>query len=81
VATSCIVPGAVGNDMAVVPPGDTKILSVEHPTGEFTVQLELKNGEIVRASLLRTARRLFEGNLLVSRQVWAGAPAKLMAAQ
>jgi 4-oxalomesaconate tautomerase len=81
VATACVIPGAVGSDMALVPPGDTKIFPVEHPTGEFTVQLEMKNGEIVRASLLRTARRLFEGNLLVSRNVWAGADAKLMAAQ
>jgi 4-oxalomesaconate tautomerase len=81
VATACVIPGAVGSDMAVVPPGDTKVLPVEHPTGEFTVQLEMKNGEIVRASLLRTARRLFEGNLLVSRNIWAGANAKLLAAQ
>ena len=81
VATACIIPGAVGSDMAVVPAGDTKILPVEHPTGEFTVQLELKNGEIVRASLLRTARRLFEGNMLVSRAVWSGAETELMAAQ
>ncbi len=81
VATACVIPGAVGSDMAVVPPGDTKILPVEHPTGEFTVQLEMKNGEILRASLLRTARRLFEGNILVPRAAWSGADMKLMAAQ
>jgi 4-oxalomesaconate tautomerase len=81
VATACVIPGAVGSDMAVVPAGDTKVLPVEHPTGEFTVQLEMKNGEIVRASLLRTARRLFEGSVLVPRAVWAGTQAKLMAAQ
>jgi 4-oxalomesaconate tautomerase len=73
VATACVIPGAVGSDLALVPEGDTKILPVEHPTGEFTVQLEMKNGEVVRASLLRTARRLFEGNILVPRAVWAGA--------
>ena len=79
-ATACVIPGAVGSDMAVVPAGDTKILPVEHPTGEFTVQLEMKNGEIVKASLLRTARRLFEGNVLVPRSVWAGAETKPLVA-
>ena len=81
VATACVIPGAVGSDMAMVPAGDTKILPVEHPTGEFTVRLEMKNGEIARASLLRTARRLFEGSVLVPRAVWAGTEATAMAAQ
>jgi 4-oxalomesaconate tautomerase len=80
VATACVIPGAVGSDMAVVPAGDAKILPVEHPTGEFTVQLEMKNGEIVRASLLRTARRLFMGNVLVPRRVWSGAATERLAA-
>jgi 4-oxalomesaconate tautomerase len=80
VATACVIPGAVGSDMAVVPAGDTKVLPVEHPTGEFTVQLEMKNGEISRASLLRTARRLFEGNILVPRRVWSGAATERLAA-
>jgi 4-oxalomesaconate tautomerase len=80
VATACVIPGAVGSDMAIVPKGDTKILPVEHPTGEFTVQLEMRNGEIVRASLLRTTRRLFDGNMLVPRAVWSGVAAKPVAA-
>ena len=79
VATSCVIPGAVGSDIAAVPAGDTKILPVEHPTGEFTVRLEMINGEIVRASLLRTARRLFEGNMLVPRAVWTGSAARPLA--
>jgi len=80
VATAIIMPGAVGNDIALVPEGDNKILPVEHPTGEFTVQLEMKHGEVWRASLLRTARRLFEGNMLVPASIWAGAGADIAVA-
>lgn len=76
VATACVLPDSATEGIAAVPGGDTKVLSVEHPTGEFTVQLETQRGaggiEIKRAALLRTARRLFDGNVLVPRQVWDG---------
>ncbi len=77
VATACVLPGSAAEGIANVPAGATKVLSVEHPTGEFTVQLETAMGpsgiEIKRAALLRTARRLFDGNVLVPRAVWDGA--------
>jgi 4-oxalomesaconate tautomerase len=76
VATACALPGSATDGIAAVPAGKTKVLSVEHPTGEFTVQLETAEGpggiEIKRAALLRTARRLFDGNVLVPRSVWNG---------
>ena len=76
VATACVLDGAATADIAIVPKGDTKVLSVEHPTGEFTVQLETRRGaggiEVTRAALLRTARRLFDGNALIPRSVWNG---------
>ncbi|MGE0735620.1 MAG: 4-oxalomesaconate tautomerase [Alphaproteobacteria bacterium] len=75
VATACVLEGSA-IDCAVLPAGDTKVISVEHPTGEFTVQLETKKGpggiEITRAALLRTARRLFDGKVLIPRAVWSG---------
>jgi len=75
VATACVLDGSA-IDCAVLPPGDTKVISVEHPTGEFTVQLETRRGaagiEITRAALLRTARRLFDGNALIPGAVWDG---------
>ena len=75
VATACVLDGSA-IDCAVLPPGDTKVISVEHPTGEFTVQLETRRGagglEIKRAALLRTARRLFDGNALIPGAVWDG---------
>jgi 4-oxalomesaconate tautomerase len=74
VATACVLDGSAAAPVARIPDGATKILSIEHPTGEFTVQLETRRTaggtEVARAALLRTARRLFEGSVLVPRAVW-----------
>ena len=37
VATACVLPGSPAARVAKVPPGREKTLSVEHPTGEFSV--------------------------------------------
>lgn len=86
VATACVMPGSVAEGIAVVPPGDRKVMSVEHPTGEFTVQLDTKRGadgalEVTGAGLVRTARRLFEGHVLVPAKVWDGRKAIAKAAE
>lgn len=77
VATACVIPGTTAHDVATVPDGNPKLLSVEHPMGEFHVELEtgaVVGGipEIKRSALLRTTRRLMEGNILVPEAVWAG---------
>lgn len=63
VATACLIPGAVGADMAVVPDGAQKALSIEHPTGEMTVIAHVEDGEVVRTEVLRTARKIFDGTV------------------
>jgi 4-oxalomesaconate tautomerase len=63
VATACVIPGTVAGGIAQVPHGDDILLSIEHPTGEFTVHLELESGAVKRAGLLRTARKLFDGEV------------------
>ncbi len=40
-ATAAVLPGSVADGVAVLPAGHRKAVSVEHPTGEFTVELEL----------------------------------------
>ena len=69
VATACILPGSVTHDMVKVPAGSTKQLSVEHPTGEFSVTLEVDESvqppQITKAGLLRTARLLSRGEVHV----------------
>lgn len=61
VATACLTPGAVGHDLAVIPAGAAKAISVEHPTGEMTVLGHLNGDVIERAEVLRTTRKLMDG--------------------
>ncbi len=74
VATACIWPGSVADGIAIVPGGRTKQLSVEHPSGEFSVTLEVGGTRdapvIERAGLLRTARMIMRGEVLVPAHVW-----------
>jgi 4-oxalomesaconate tautomerase len=61
VASACLLAGTVADGLAVKGAGSEVALSVEHPTGEFTVQLKLDNGHLSGCGLLRTARLLFDG--------------------
>jgi 4-oxalomesaconate tautomerase len=49
-------------------------MSVEHPTGEFTVTLEISGADadfkVSRSGILRTVRALMEGNVLVPANTW-----------
>jgi 4-oxalomesaconate tautomerase len=64
VATACLVAGSPAADVAVIPEGQRKTLSVEHPTGEMSCVLELdEKGEVATAALLRTARKLMDGTV------------------
>jgi 4-oxalomesaconate tautomerase len=73
VATAAVMAGSVANRVAKVPEGARKAMSVEHPTGEFTVVLQMDATnplEVARASLLRTARLIMRGEVLVPASVW-----------
>lgn len=61
VATACLTPGAIGHDMAHLPAGNPKTLSIEHPTGEMSVVGHIADGIVTRAEVLRTARKLMDG--------------------
>ncbi len=66
VATACMVEGSPANEVAHIPEGSTKTLSVEHPTGEMSCVLEVNEaGEVVSSALLRTARKLMDGTVFV----------------
>ena len=76
VATACVLPGSVLEGIADVP-WDTGHLSldVEHPTGFFTVDLDVDRREsftVRRAALLRTARLLMRGQVFVPHNTWSG---------
>jgi len=77
VATACILPGSAAQGIATVPEGRVKRMSVEHPTGEFSVTLEVggtrEQPKVLKAGLLRTARLIMRGEVLVPADVWDGA--------
>jgi 4-oxalomesaconate tautomerase len=77
VGTACVLDGSVCDGVAVVPPGNVKKVSVEHPTGEFSVELEVDPAHpqnVTRAALLRTARLIMRGDVMVPASLWKGRP-------
>ena len=75
VATACVIPGTVAAGVAVRPPPGAAY-SVEHPSGEFSVTLEIDSRgprpEVRRAGLVRTARLLGRGEVLIPAAIWDG---------
>jgi 4-oxalomesaconate tautomerase len=76
VATACVLPGSVAAAFAPSRGGSgTRKLDIEHPTGFFTVELEVAPGNtfsVTRSALLRTARLLMRGDVMVPASVWRG---------
>ncbi len=63
VATACLLPSGPAAELASVPNGDEKLISVEHPTGEMSVIASVRDGVVTNAAVLRTARKLFDGHI------------------
>ncbi|MFT7216720.1 MAG: 4-oxalomesaconate tautomerase [Paraglaciecola sp.] len=71
VATACVLQGTVANDLIKQSFSDGIInIKVEHPTGQFTVEMEVAGTSdsshftVLRAALLRTARLLMRGEAM-----------------
>lgn len=70
IATACLIPGSIASKVASInSAGEGSLLDVEHPTGFFTVDVEVSGVDaellVRRASLLRTARLLMRGEVMV----------------
>lgn len=67
VAAACCIPGTIADGVAVR--SESGPLDVEHPSGRFSVDIEVseKDGRysVGRSALLRTARKLMDGNVYV----------------
>jgi 4-oxalomesaconate tautomerase len=62
VATACLIPGSPAAEVAILPEGLVKSMSVEHPTGEVTCLLTLDDTDKIRSvALSRTTRKLMDG--------------------
>ena len=64
IAAACRLSGSVAHDLAS---SDlSSLVNLEHPSGRIEIDLSFDaSGQISRASLVRTARRIFEGNVIV----------------
>jgi 4-oxalomesaconate tautomerase len=72
-----VIPGTITEGIAVVnPPTDGQyLLSVEHPSGEFTVNLSTGTAvsglpAIEKSGVLRTARLLSKGEVFLPEGIW-----------
>jgi len=77
VATACLFEGSVAAQLANLPEGSEKTVSVEHPAGAMAVRLvideEKSREQIVRrAGIVRTARLIFNGRVYIPSAVWRG---------
>jgi 4-oxalomesaconate tautomerase len=77
VGTACVLQGSVCDGVAVMQSGERQALSVEHPTGEFSLALQTRavphlpgGHEVTQAALLRTARLIMRGEAMVPAHIW-----------
>lgn len=64
VATACLLEGSPACGLAKTGAGRERAMAIEHPTGEMTVVAQLDDkGEVVSAAILRTARKLMDGEV------------------
>lgn len=70
VATACLIDGSVAYPIASTGNGETKHLSVEHPSGEFTVEVRMRDHQLIGCGLIRTSRLLFDGLVCVPQAAW-----------
>ncbi|ANN78014.1 4-oxalomesaconate tautomerase [Bordetella flabilis] len=74
VATACVLEESVAAGVASLPAtGLAKKVSVEHPSGEFSVDLALDPADprkVARAALLRTARLIMRGEVQIPAGAW-----------
>ncbi|PCI48221.1 MAG: 4-oxalomesaconate tautomerase [Alphaproteobacteria bacterium] len=76
VAAGCILPGSLCEDFSIIESEAVITVRVEHPSGHFDVTMELeKESEIPvikKIGLLRTARMLMTGCVMVPASLWPG---------
>lgn len=71
VATACMMPETVAQGL-VNPDITDGLASIEHPSGEFSVELVMDpedKTKVLSASLLRTARPIMKGEVLIPRSI------------
>lgn len=70
-AAAARLSGTLAADLAG--PHPDPIVRLRHPGGVMEVALALEDGAVAWAGITRTARRLFEGRVLIPAAIWPGA--------
>jgi len=73
---SCILtPGTVAAGLSGAIKGNPAAITLEHPSGKFDVLVEYKQNDEgfmpISAGLVRTARKIADGNVYISPSVWS----------
>jgi 4-oxalomesaconate tautomerase len=76
VASACLFRDSPAHALARIPEGRRKRMAVEHPSGSTEVICEVEEATggiaIRRGALVRTARKLFAGEVFVPRAIFEG---------
>jgi 4-oxalomesaconate tautomerase len=76
IATCAVMEGTVADGLSDVRKTPVERIIIEHPSGTLEVKLSVKGFDsdlsFVYGGVVRTARRLFEGRILVPSSVWDG---------
>jgi 4-oxalomesaconate tautomerase len=72
--TACLLPGSVAEGLARKPIDGSTLLSIEHPSGQFSVDLDVfvdgDSIEIRKSGALRTARLISRGEVYIPTGIW-----------
>lgn len=75
-ASAVLTPGTVAEGLFTPPQGQPALVLIEHPSGVMDVTVDYSTGaagfQLHSAGLLRTARLLARGEVMVPASVWAG---------
>jgi 4-oxalomesaconate tautomerase len=73
-ATACLLPGSAADGIAHRPEDGRTLLSIEHPSGQFSVDLDVvidgDTCEVRKSGTLRTARLISRGELYIPTGIW-----------
>ncbi|MFJ7219090.1 4-oxalomesaconate tautomerase [Amycolatopsis sp. NPDC098790] len=62
VVTALLLEGAVGAEL-LRKPADGEPVQIEHPSGKLAVAIEFEDSRVRRSTVIRTARKLFDGTV------------------
>ena len=73
-ATACMIKGSITEGVAMLSKNGMGNISVEHPSGEFTVNMEMRIEQskfnVLKSGVIRSARLLSKGEVFIPGLIW-----------